>query len=66
MRVWFTGPGVCFGETRVDEPRRPGLPRTVVASFGVGIGSDALGPDVYVLDMLGLGDAFTSHLRHRP
>jgi arabinofuranosyltransferase len=62
-RRWFTGEGVYFGETPVDAPARPGLPRATVASFGVGIGSYALGPDVYVLDMLGLGDTFTAHLR---
>ncbi len=62
-RRWFTGSGVYFGETPVDAPARAGLPHGAVASFGVGIGSYALGTDVYVLDMLGLGDTFTAHLR---
>jgi arabinofuranosyltransferase len=61
-RAWYTGPGVYFGETRLGVSPRAGLPASVVASFGVGLASYSLGTDVYVLDMLGLGDAFTSHL----
>lgn len=34
----------------------------VVATYGVGAGTYALGTDTYVLDLLGLGDTFTSHL----
>ena len=62
-RSWDTGNGVYFNQHRVDAPARTGLPPLVTADFGVGVGSYALGPDTYVLDMLGLGDAFTSHLR---
>ena len=62
-RQWFTGDGVYFIQTRIDAPRHAGLPRVAVATYGVGVGSYALGTDTYVLDMLGLGDAFTAHLR---
>jgi arabinofuranosyltransferase len=50
----------------VLEHRLPGTPRLhhrAVAFYGVGAPGYALGPDTYVLDLLGLGDAFTSHLR---
>jgi arabinofuranosyltransferase len=36
--------------------------RLEVATYGVGILGYAVGPDTYVLDLLGLGDPFTSHL----
>jgi arabinofuranosyltransferase len=62
-RNWNTGPGVYFNEHLVNAPAKPGLPALTTADFGVGVGSYALGPNTYVLDMLGLGDAFTSHLR---
>jgi arabinofuranosyltransferase len=62
-RAWFTGPGVYFGTKKIDQPEHAGLPSTVVASYGVGIDSYALGPNVFVLDMLGLGDSFTAHLK---
>jgi arabinofuranosyltransferase len=62
-RQFLTGPGVYFGEVRVNAPARAGLPPVVVADFGVGIPSYSLGTDTYVLDILGLGDAFTAHLR---
>lgn len=63
MRQWEKGPGVYFLETPVAAPARAGLPPLVTANYGVGIGSYALGTDTYVLDMLGLGDAFTAHLK---
>jgi arabinofuranosyltransferase len=63
QRAWFTGDGVYFAPTRLDALPPPGAPHAEVATYGVGIGSYALGPDVYVLDLLGLGDAFTSHLK---
>ncbi len=62
-RAWDKGPGVYFVETPVAAQARAGLPPTVDANFGVGIGSYALGANSYVLDMLGLGDAFTAHLK---
>jgi len=63
QRAWDKGPGVYFIETPVGQPARAGLPPTVQADFGVGISSYALGAHAYVLDMLGLGDAFTAHLK---
>jgi arabinofuranosyltransferase len=46
--------------------RLPGAPSAhdpALATYGVGAPSYALGTDVYVLDLFGLGDPFTSHLR---
>jgi arabinofuranosyltransferase len=63
MRQWLKGPGVYFLQSPVPAAPRAGLPPLVTADYGVGIGSYALGTDTYVLDMLGLGDAFTAHLR---
>jgi arabinofuranosyltransferase len=40
----------------------PGGPRIVVVEYAVGLSSYLLPTDVYVLDALGLGDAFTAHL----
>jgi arabinofuranosyltransferase len=39
---------------------------TEVAAYGIGILSYALGPDVYVLDLHGLGDPFTAHMELDP
>lgn len=61
QRAWFSGPGVYYFETRL-----PGVssgPKTAVATYGIGVPSYALGRDTYILDLLGLGDAFTSHLK---
>jgi arabinofuranosyltransferase len=60
-RTWFTGHGVYFLTHPL--PGTPSAHDPVVSSYGVGVESYALGPDTYVLDLLGLGDAFTSHLR---
>jgi arabinofuranosyltransferase len=61
LRAWFTGDGLYYSETRL--PVRPADGRqTVVGAYGVGLPSYALGPDVYVLDLLALADPFTSHL----
>ncbi len=59
-RAWFDGHGVWFLTHRL--PGTPSAHDPAVSSYGVGIESYALG-DTYVLDLLGLGDAFTSHLR---
>jgi arabinofuranosyltransferase len=59
-RAWFTGHGVWFLSHRL--PGTPSDHDPAVASYGIGVESYALG-DTYVLDLLGLGDAFTSHLR---
>ena len=60
-RAWFDGRGVYFLEHQL--PGAPAGHDPAVASYGIGILGYALGPDTYVLDLLGLGDAFTSHLR---
>ena len=59
-RAWFDGHGVYFLTHRL--PGTPSAHDPAVSSYGIGIESYALG-DTYVLDLLGLGDAFTSHLR---
>jgi arabinofuranosyltransferase len=60
----FAQPGVYVDFRRI--PGRPRFDDRLPAFYGVGATSYALGPDVYVLDLLGLGDAFTAHLRlHR-
>jgi len=58
---WIDGPGAYVKAAPLDDPS-PTLPETTVASYGVGSIGYALGPDVYLLDKLGLGDSFTSHL----
>lgn len=60
-RAWFTGHGVYYLTHPL--PGTPSAHDPAVSSYGVGVESYALGPDTYVLDLLGLGDAFTSHLR---
>ena len=60
-RAWFDGRGVYFLEHRL--PGTPSPHDPVVANYGIGVESYALGTGTYVLDLLGLGDAFTSHLR---
>jgi len=60
-RAFYTGPGVYYIDRRL--PAKPADGRaSEVAVSGIGVAGYALGPDVYILDMLGLGDAFTSHL----
>ena len=57
----FSEPGVY-----VDSRHMPGTPlfdERLPAFYGVGVTSYRLGTDVYVLDLLGLGDPFTAHLR---
>jgi arabinofuranosyltransferase len=57
----FSEPGVY-----VDSRHIPGTPLfddRLPAFYGVGVTSYRLGTDVYVLDLLGLGDPFTAHLR---
>lgn len=63
-RSWFDGHGVYFLYRRL--PARPSAHDPAVANYGIGVTAYALGPDTYLLDLLGLGDAFTSHLQlHR-
>ena len=62
-RAWFTGDGAYFNNTRLAAAPDPRHGDAAVAMFGLGIGSYALPDDVYILDLLGLADPFTSHLR---
>jgi arabinofuranosyltransferase len=57
---WFTGEGAYYLSHRLPGRASPHDP--AVAQYGVGIMGYALGPDTYILDLLGLGDSFTSHL----
>lgn len=63
-RQWFEGEGVYFTTDRLDAEPVGGYGGydAVVASYGQGVIGYSLGPDVYMLDLLGLGDPFTSHL----
>jgi len=61
QRAWFDGTGVYYTTTKLDAETVDGR-RAEVASYGLGVISYSLGPDVYVLDLLGLGDPFSSHL----
>jgi arabinofuranosyltransferase len=61
QRTWFEEDGVYYLTTRLDAEPVAGRDAEV-ASYGLGIIGYSLGPDVYVLDLLGLGDSFTSHL----
>jgi arabinofuranosyltransferase len=62
-RAWFTGTGIYFNDTPIAAPPNPELRGPAVASFGVGLAAYTLGTDVYVLDMLGLGDPLAARLR---
>jgi arabinofuranosyltransferase len=57
---WFSGHGAYYNARLLPGRASPHDP--VVAEYGVGAIGYALGSDTYVLDLLGLGDAFTSHL----
>jgi arabinofuranosyltransferase len=57
---WFTGEGAYYLSHRLPGRASPHDP--AVAQYGVGIMGYALGSDTYILDLLGLGDSFTSHL----
>jgi arabinofuranosyltransferase len=61
QQAFFTGEGVYYGTSRLPATPVDGR-KAEVASYGVGVVGYALGTDVYVLDLLGLGDAFTAHL----
>jgi arabinofuranosyltransferase len=61
QQAFFTGEGAYFANRRLAAEPVPDR-KAEVASYGVGIVGYALGTDVYVLDLLGLGDAFTAHL----
>jgi len=59
-RGWFDGDGLYFKFTEL--PAEPsGGREAAVAEYGIGLPGYALGPDVYVIDMLGLADPVTAH-----
>jgi len=57
---FFDGHGVYYLQRRL--PGRPAAHDPALATYGVGAPSYALGTDLYVLDLFGLADPFTSHL----
>jgi arabinofuranosyltransferase len=63
-RAWFTGHGLFY---RPGPPLpyalAPGVPDPEVASWGAGVASYSFGPNVQIIDMLGLSDPFTAHLQ---
>jgi arabinofuranosyltransferase len=62
-RAWFHGEGVYYQRTQLHA--RPATnERVLVGAYGVGAVSYALGPDVHVVDLLGLADPFTARLEH--
>jgi arabinofuranosyltransferase len=62
-RAWFTGDGIYFLTTRLDGDPARSERDPAVAAYGIGIVGYALGADVYVLDLIGLADPFTAHLK---
>lgn len=60
-RDLIDGEGIFFLDRRIPGAI-PSDHDPALATYGIGISSYALGPEVHVLDLLGLGDAFTSHL----
>jgi arabinofuranosyltransferase len=58
---WFRGDGVYYVTEKLPAEPVDGR-RVEVAAYGLGTLGYRLGPDTYVLDLFGLGDAFTSHL----
>jgi arabinofuranosyltransferase len=59
--IWFDGRGVYLGFAKFSAAPLPGRDPSV-AIYGVGAIGYALGPDVYVQDMLGPGDALVARL----
>ena len=59
---WFDGRGVYFVFTKLSATPGPGRD-PCVATFAIGATGYALGPDVYIQDMLGLADALGARLR---
>ncbi|MGI8710109.1 MAG: hypothetical protein ACR2LA_03835 [Acidimicrobiales bacterium] len=54
---------VSFGGHPFDVDPDPALPLPAVALYGIGVSGYSAGPDVYVLDLLGLADPITARLR---
>jgi arabinofuranosyltransferase len=61
-RAQFNRTGVYFTGLLLPARAKPGEPARVVAGYGIGEVGYAL-RDAYVLDLLGLADPFTAHLR---
>jgi arabinofuranosyltransferase len=61
FRAQYSRPGVYYTSVLLPAPAKAGEPALVIAAYGVGEVGYAF-PDAYVLDALGLGDAFTAHL----
>lgn len=59
-RGWFDGEGLYYRSTELPAEPSGGM-EAAVAEYGIGLPSYALGPDVYVIDMLGLADPVTAH-----
>ncbi len=64
--TWYTGAGIYSGTRKIGAVPPPGS-RPVIISFGIGIASYSLGPDVDVVDVLGLAQPIAAHeqLRRR-
>lgn len=62
---WFAGNGIYVKDKKIPPAARQ--PRPIVVSFGIGVVSYSLGPDVDVFDVLGLAEPIASHeeLRRR-
>ena len=58
---WFDGRGLYFVFTKLPATPVPGRDPSI-ATLAIGALGYALGPDVYIQDMLGLADAFGAHL----
>jgi arabinofuranosyltransferase len=54
---------VSIGEQILDVAPAPGLHTPAVALYGIGVTGYSLDTQVYVLDLLGLGDPFTARLK---
>ncbi len=59
---YYSTQGLGGGWRSRGAPLRPDLPRPYVIASAIGASGYALGPDVRILDTLGLADAFTAHL----
>jgi arabinofuranosyltransferase len=51
---------------QVDLELRSDVPDPTVAAWGIGVLGYSLGPDVHVIDLLGLADPLTAHLESTP
>jgi arabinofuranosyltransferase len=59
-RGWFDGVGLYYRSTELPADPSGGR-EAAVAEYGIGLPSYAFGPDVYIIDMLGLADPVTAH-----